>query len=512
MYKKIFVLLGILFLITGTYLRSGNDPQEPRKLRILSVYPRKLAVERVGLEKFANDLKKIANTQYDIEVYYNGEGEYKNIKPDDVFDEVSNGKVEMGFGTSPYWKGKEIPGNMFMCAVPFGMSAKDMYAWLYRGGGLELWREMYEPYGVIPFSIGDTVGAMGGWFKKEIKNIKDFRGMKIRTLAFDAKIYDRLGAEVHKEFSAFETLPAYDKGAIDAFILLGPYSDKKNNFHKGPKYYYYPGWQEPCGVISLIINKKTWDNLEDDVKKKIEIVCSNTYHYIYNLFDSMNSRDLQELKKEGVQIKEFPPEVLDKFRSLSTILLEEEANKSQLSAKIYRSFKKFKKENVDTEWRKILDKAVHYSDTTTQKLTSGLTAKKFIDGLAGSKVATAAAKGNNSVVITFSGAASFGSWKSKPTPALVSEIKSIVKMINDYSISIKWIKVEGHASTLGEDCSNWKISKNRANTVAKLLTDNGIDESLIKTIAYGEDYPLIYPDNTEGKRRINRRVELVIEY
>ena len=79
MYKKIFVLLGILFLITGTYLRSGNDPQEPRKLRILSVYPRKLAVERVGLEKFANDLKKIANTQYDIEVYYNGEGEYKNI-------------------------------------------------------------------------------------------------------------------------------------------------------------------------------------------------------------------------------------------------------------------------------------------------------------------------------------------------------------------------------------------------------------------------------------------------
>ncbi|NIM12329.1 MAG: hypothetical protein GTO45_09465 [Candidatus Aminicenantes bacterium] len=128
--------------------------------KIVSVVARNMPIYQNGIEKFANDVKVISNGQLYIEIY--SAGEYENIKPYDVFDAVSMGKVEMGFGTSPYWGGEKIPGSNFLYAVPFGLSARDMHAWLYRGGGLKLWREMYEPFNLIPFPVGNTGGAMGG--------------------------------------------------------------------------------------------------------------------------------------------------------------------------------------------------------------------------------------------------------------------------------------------------------------------------------------------------------------
>jgi TRAP-type mannitol/chloroaromatic compound transport system substrate-binding protein len=498
-----FTLLCALILLTGTFQHSQNFEQKGYKWKIVSVYDRNMPIYQVGMEKFVNDVNVISQGQLIIESY--AAGEYKNIKAFDVFEVVSNGTVEMGYGTSLNWAVEKIPGSDFMYSIPFGLSAKDMHAWLYRGGGLELWREMYAPFNVIPFPVGDTGGAMGGWFNHEIKSIDDFKGMKIRTFGFNAQVYQKLWATT-KYIPATIFMDDYNKHKIDAIICLGPYVDYQYRLYRGPKYYYYPGWQEPCGVLSLIINKNAWEKLPPHHRKTIEIVCGNTYQYISNQFDNMNSKTLQELvEKEGIQLREFPPEVMEEFRRLSTEFLEEEANKSPQFAKIYQSFKKFKKENVDSGWSKIVNEAVYFHTTAYSDTISS----KFIEGLADIKVAKVVPKGNNSVVITFSG---FTTWSSNLPTDLVSRIERIAKIISDNSFSIKGIRVEGHSATAGEDCANWAISKMRANAVEKLLIDKGIDKSLIKVIPRGEGDPIIYPDDTEEKRSMNRRVEIVIEF
>ena len=63
-----------------------------------------------------------------------------------MFDAVSQGTVQMGHGAAYYWTGK-ARAAVFFTSIPFGLNAQEMNAWLHYGGGLELWRELYEPFG-----------------------------------------------------------------------------------------------------------------------------------------------------------------------------------------------------------------------------------------------------------------------------------------------------------------------------------------------------------------------------
>jgi TRAP-type mannitol/chloroaromatic compound transport system substrate-binding protein len=502
-----FTLLCVSIFLTcavGTFIYSENTKKEEEKgfkWKVLGIFARDTPIYQYGIEKFANDVKSISDGKLEIEYY--AAKEYKDINPFEIFDAVSNGTVEMGFGASLSWAADKIPGSDFWYAIPFGLSAEDMHAWLYRGGGLELWREVYDPLNVIPFPIGNTGGAMGGWFRDKIEKISDFEDTNIRTIGIHAKVMKELGAST-KWISAPRALDAYNKGEMDAIVGLGPFSDQRFKLYRGPKHYYYPGWQEPGGVLSLIINKTAWENLPEPLQKTIEIACGNTYQYIYNQFENLNSLALKELQREGVEIIEFPPEVMDEFRRLTKEILEEEARKSPQFDKIYKAFKKFKEENIDSGWGKILDDAV-YSERML----------KLINELSNSRVAKARQRGNNSVVITLSGDLSFSTNSAIPKPALSAEIERAAKIIAGYSTSIKLIKVEGHTDRQGDECTNWKLSKERAEAVVTLLTEDknriGIDKKLIKAIAYGEDSP-IADNNTREGRRQNRRVEIVIEF
>ena len=198
-----FALLCALILLSVTFIHSNNQENNKNKKykwQLVSVYPPDLSIYQNGMEKFVKDVEAISQRQLEIDIYTEGENvpirkeKYKIIKAKDVFDVVrEDNDVQMGFGTSPYWAKEKIPAGELMYAIPFGLKAKDMYAWLKQGGGLELWKEMYEPFNVIPFPVGDTGGAMGGWFREKIKTIEDFNGMKISNHSFSDKIFRKQG-------------------------------------------------------------------------------------------------------------------------------------------------------------------------------------------------------------------------------------------------------------------------------------------------------------------------------
>lgn len=66
--------------------------------------------------------------------------------------------------------------------------------------------------------------------------------------------------------------------------------------------------------------------------------------------------------------------------------------------------------------------------------------------------------------------------------------------------------IQGHCDSIGSKQYNYALSERRAKAVKKLLTDNGIAASLIRTcIGLGEDQPLTN-NQTEEDRQVNRRV------
>ena len=71
------------------------------------------------------------------------------------------------------------------------------------------------------------------------------------------------------------------------------------------------------------------------------------------------------------------------------------------------------------------------------------------------------------------------------------------------------ILIEGHTDDTGSEEFNMQLSQKRANAVAALLADNGVDRSRLTEKWYGESQPK-YPNDSEENRIKNRRVEMAI--
>lgn len=72
------------------------------------------------------------------------------------------------------------------------------------------------------------------------------------------------------------------------------------------------------------------------------------------------------------------------------------------------------------------------------------------------------------------------------------------------------ITITGHTDNIGSAETNLALSKQRAEAVAKWLSNSGLDETLLKTVGYGASKPI--SDNaTEAGRAQNRRIEFTVQ-
>ena len=148
--------------LSGPALADANK----FKWKMITTWPPNFPVFQLGVERFAKDVRQISSGRLTIQVYAGGE----LVPPFETFEAVSQGTAEMGHGASYYWAGK-VPAAQFFCTVPFGMNAQQMNAWMYSGGGHDLWREVYSDFNLVPFPAGNTGMQMGGWFNKEINAV-----------------------------------------------------------------------------------------------------------------------------------------------------------------------------------------------------------------------------------------------------------------------------------------------------------------------------------------------------
>ena len=109
-----------------------------------------------------------------------------------VLDAVANGTVECGLTYMGYYIGKN-PAAIFDASLPFGLTPRQHNAWLNFGGGRALVDELYDSFGVVAITAGNTGGQMFGWFRKELKTPKDLDGLKMRTAGFGGKVMAKLG-------------------------------------------------------------------------------------------------------------------------------------------------------------------------------------------------------------------------------------------------------------------------------------------------------------------------------
>jgi len=252
------------------------------------------------------------------------------------FDAVSSGTVEMNYANSYFWTGKTFAGQYF-CAVPFGMNFVGLNGWMYDGGGLELWREVYDKFNLVPFLCGNTGVQMGGWFNKEIESPDDFKGLKMRIPGDGGDVLAKLGASPVSlpGGQIYENLVS---GAIDATEWVGPFNDYFMKFYEAAKYYYWPGMHEPGSQLTMGMNASWWGGLSPTIQAIIVAAAAEENAKTMAETNANNGEYLKKLTTEhGVQLREFNDDVYDAMGDAAQEVFESARSHSELSARIYDS-------------------------------------------------------------------------------------------------------------------------------------------------------------------------------
>ena len=259
---------------------------------------------------------------------------------------MQNGTVECCHTCSYYFVGKDKT-FAFGTAIPFGLNARQMNAWVYYGGGQKLLDEFYSNYNIVSFPGGNTGVQMGGWFRKEIKTLADVKGIKMRIAGLGGTMQATLGM-VPQQIPGGDIYPALEKGTIDAAEWVGPYDDEKLGFYKVAKNYYFPGWWEPGPRSTSSSTRSRGPRCRRSTRKPSSAAAYEANVTMMAEYDDKNPAALRRLIQNGVQLRSFSPEILEAAYKAAMQFYADESAKNPAFKKMYDAMLAYQK--TQNQW------------------------------------------------------------------------------------------------------------------------------------------------------------------
>ncbi|MFB2532292.1 TRAP transporter substrate-binding protein [Paracoccus sp. p4-l81] len=304
--------------------------------RLTSSFPKSLDTIYGGAEVLSKMLSEATDGNFQLQVFAAGE-----IVPGlQAADAASAGTVEACHTVGYYNWGKD-PAWAVGAAVPFALPARGHNAWLYHGGGNDLYNEFVGANGLYALPGGNTGVQMGGWFRKEINTLDDMKGLKMRIGGFAGKVMEKLGV-VPQQIAGGDIYPALEKGTIDGAEWVGPYDDEKLGFYKVAPYYYYPGWWEGGPTVHFMFNKAKFEELPAAYKALLHTACQAADADMLQKYDYKNPAALKNLVASGAQLRPFTEEVLNACYDAANGVYDELVASNPAFAKLWESIKAFR--------------------------------------------------------------------------------------------------------------------------------------------------------------------------
>lgn len=326
-------------------LAAGVAPavhaQAAVRWRLAASFPKSLDTIFGSAEMFAKTVKALSGGKFEVSLHAAGE-----LMPAfGVVDGLQNGTIEMAMTAPYYFTGKDSI-FAFGCAVPFGLTARQMDAWMEHGNGRKLMDAFYANYNIKSRSAGNTGTQMGGWYRKEIKSVADLKGLKMRLGGgLFGEAMQKLGI-VAQNMPAGDIYQALEKGTLDAVEFVGPYDDEKLGFNKVAPFYYYPGWWEGGAELEFFINTKAYAGLTPEFKAIVDAATAVAARDMTSKYDALNPIALKKLVAAKTQLKPFPKEIMDAGYKASMEVFAEHEAKSPEFKKIHQDMRNFQRDQI----------------------------------------------------------------------------------------------------------------------------------------------------------------------
>lgn len=348
--RSFFRASGIGAIAAGLMSTAAPASAKVRNLNMLTSWPAGFPGLGTSANRVAHGIEAATGGKIRIKVHAAGEV----VGPFDVFEAVGAGEADL-YHSAEYYQQDRSPAYNFFTAIPFGLTADEMAGWLLQGGGQALWDELAATRNIKPLMCTNTGAQMGGWFNREIQSVDDFSGLKIRMPGLGGETLARLGA-VLRNLPGGEIYAALKDGSLDAAEWVGPWNDLAAGMQDVARHYYYPGFHEPGGNLSLGFNLDLWRSLTE--LQRIVITDVTTAEYTRSLaeFNAQNALSLKILRdKHGVVPKPLGNDILAAIRKTAAKVVAEVGESDAKTGKIYASFK-LARENA-TYWGRVGEEA-----------------------------------------------------------------------------------------------------------------------------------------------------------
>ncbi|MDX2159235.1 MAG: TRAP transporter substrate-binding protein [Hyphomicrobiaceae bacterium] len=321
-------------------IAPGSGPaaaQTTQKLRVQASFPASSIVME-GFKLWADRVKTMSGGRLEIDGLPAG----TVVAAFEVLDAAHKNVVEGAYSASAYWVGKHRAAGLFGATPggPFGMDEMDFLGWLYTGGGIDLYHELYNvelKRNIVVIPLAWVGNQVFGWYAKPIQSWDDLKGRKCRQTGLFAEVIAKAGMGV-VNMPGGEIVPAAERGVIECAEWASPVDDMKIGFQSVWKHYYMPSVHEPAPILEVLMNGDVFRKLSPDLQQIMKTAAWEATVMQRLVTNRENVVALEELRtKHGVQTHRTPDDILKKILETWDQLAAEETKKNAFFKKVYDS-------------------------------------------------------------------------------------------------------------------------------------------------------------------------------
>ena len=256
------------------------------------------------------------------------------VEYNETLDAVGAGILDGHVTDSSYFAGKDAAFSLIGNPVGAYGDPEEMFGFFETGGGAELMRELYEPYG-LHFIGPSTPGLEAFVSKKPLNGVDDLQGLKMRAPeGLVQKVFEAAGASP-VALPSSEVFTSLDKGVVDAADFSVFSTNHSQGLHDIASNPVYPGFHS-MPLIEISMNKGKWDSLDEETRN---VITESVKEFSRSQVAALKEKDLaavDEAEAGGeVTVTDWAEEDRARFRAIAAEQWEDVASESENAQKVY---------------------------------------------------------------------------------------------------------------------------------------------------------------------------------
>ena len=267
------------------------------------------------------------------------------VKTSQMQDAVHRGVLDAAHYVPAYWYSKSKSASLFGTGPCFGWSSQEVLGWVNYGGGQELFDELMSTLGlnVISFFNSPMPAQPLGWFKEEIKDASQLKGLKYRTVGLAADVMLEMGMSV-VQLPGGEIQPAMKSGLIDAAEFNNPTSDRDFGMQDVSKHYHLASFHQSQEFFEITFNKRKYEKLPAELQAILKYASEAENSDFYWNNTKRYAEDLNKLRDQGVNVYRTPDSVMAAQLVAWDTVVDRLSGEDEFFARVLASQKTYAKE------------------------------------------------------------------------------------------------------------------------------------------------------------------------